>query len=229
MGRGLRAADAGAAPTAWMLAEAEQHYGPFRKTAVVPNGREIPASAPVIERQMQAVIVGRLWDEGKDLALLQEVASPMPLLVAGEASGPDTQSELSGQHITTLGQLSQAEVFDLFRRSSIYVVTSRYEPFGLAPLEAALCGCAIVARDLLSLREVWGDAALYFHDAAELSNLLRTLAQNAELVSAMAKRATERAQQCFRREQMTERYLSLYLATTAARAGHTTLMERHVA
>lgn len=228
VGSGLRGADTVTAPTAWMLAVAEQHYGPFRKTAVVPNGRDIPASASLIERQTQAVTVGRLWDEGKDLALLEEVDFPMPLLVAGEASGPETASKLSGRHVTLLGQLSQAEVFDLFRRSSIYVVTSQYEPFGLAPLEAALCGCALVARDLPSLREVWGDAAIYFRDAAELSQILRTLSLDPELVAAMAQRANEKAQRCFGRKQMTERYLALYQATTAARTG-LSLTERHVA
>jgi len=45
--------------------------------------------------------------------------------------------------------------FDLHRHFT-------YEPFGLAPLEAALSRCAIVANDIPSLREVWGSAAMYF-------------------------------------------------------------------
>ena len=71
--------------------------------------------------------------------------------------------------------LSEDAVFAAFRSSSIYVAASRYEPFGLAALEAALCGCAIVARDIPSLREVWGEAAVYFRDAEGLERLLGAL------------------------------------------------------
>lgn len=50
-----------------------------------------------------------------------------------------------------------------------------YEPFGIAPLEAALCGCTVVANDIASLREVWGDDALYFDGPRSLSMLLHQL------------------------------------------------------
>ena len=33
---------------------------------------------------MQAVTIGRVWDEGKNVRLLEEVDSPMPMLVGGE-------------------------------------------------------------------------------------------------------------------------------------------------
>jgi hypothetical protein len=45
--------------------------------------------------------------------------------------------------------------------ASIYALPARYEPFGLSVLEAALSGCALVLGDVPSLREVWGDAAVY--------------------------------------------------------------------
>ena len=60
------------------------------------------------------------------------------------------------------GELSESEMRELLSRAAIYIATSKYEPFGLAPLEAALSRCAIVANDIPSLREIWGDAALYF-------------------------------------------------------------------
>lgn len=225
--RGLRAASAVAAPTAWMLAQAQQRYGPFHNAGVVPNGRDIPAVPGTFARQRQAVTVGRMWDEAKDLALLEKVSSPMPLLVAGEHLGPDATTYLPAQHLQWLGPLTEADVLDLFRRSSIYVATSRYEPFGLAPLEAALCGCALVARDIASLREVWGDTATYFRDAAELSGILQALHRDEDLVRTMAQRAADRAR-LFTRQQMTERYLDLYRATVRDPSG-SILTEQHVA
>lgn len=224
--RGLRAANAVVAPTEWMLAQAQDHYGPLHNALTIPNGRNVSASPAPPARQKQAVTVGRLWDEGKDLALLDDVTSPMPLVVAGEHTGPDAAHNLGTPRVQWREHLTETDVLDLFRRSSIYVVTSRYEPFGLAPLEAALCGCALVARDIASLREVWGNAAIYFRDAAELSAVLQTLDRDEQLVSTMAQRATQRARR-FGRQPMTERYLDLYRATVAARTG--TLVERHVA
>ena len=226
--RGLRSADIVVAPTACTLAEVQQHYGTCSKTVAIPNGREVQSASAAAPRKKQAVTAGRLWDEAKGLSIFSDVASPMPLLVAGEPTGPDVSSFVPAQHVQWLGQLMEADMLDLFCRSAIYIVTSRYEPFGLAPLEAALCGCALVARDVPSLREVWDDAAIYFRDAAGLSQVLVALHHDEELVRTMAQRAMQRARQRFGRLLMTERYLELYRAAIHARTGNT-LTEQHVA
>ena len=44
--------------------------------------------------------------------------------------------------------------------AAIFARPARYEPFGLAILEAAQAGCALVLGDIPSLRELWADAAL---------------------------------------------------------------------
>jgi glycosyltransferase involved in cell wall biosynthesis len=46
------------------------------------------------------------------------------------------------------------------RRSPVFVSLAIYEPFGLAVLEAALAGCALVLSDTATFRELWGGAAL---------------------------------------------------------------------
>jgi glycosyltransferase involved in cell wall biosynthesis len=56
---------------------------------------------------------------------------------------------------------------------------SRYEPFGLAPLEAAARGCALLLSDVPSFREIWGDAARYCRSAADLRAALLDLAAGA--------------------------------------------------
>ena len=97
----------------------------------------------------------------------------------------------------------------MFRGSAIYLCTSRYEPFGLAPVEAALCGCAVLANDLPSLREVWGDAAMYFSGADSLSEWLWRLSDHAGLLREMQHRAMDRARE-FTAERMAEGYLQLF-------------------
>jgi glycosyltransferase involved in cell wall biosynthesis len=54
-----------------------------------------------------------------------------------------------------------AEIADLYRGARLFLFPSRYEGFGLPPLEAMACGTPVVATSTSSLPEVCGDAALF--------------------------------------------------------------------
>ena len=43
----------------------------------------------------------------------------------------------------------------------MFVSSARYEPFGLAVLEAAAAGCALVLSDIPTFRELWDGAATF--------------------------------------------------------------------
>jgi glycosyltransferase involved in cell wall biosynthesis len=207
--RGLRGADMVVAPTQWMMQELSRSFPLPDMKAVIENGRSVAVTSDC-KPTLQAVTAGRIWDEAKDVSLLKDVKSPFPLLVAG-----DTRHELAGApetlgEVQLLGVLSEEKLLVLFRQSALYICTSRYEPFGLAPLEAALCGCAVLARDIPPLREVWQDAAVYFSDPASLSFLLRQLSNDPQLLQDLRHRSMQRAEQ-FTRERMTENYLRAYL------------------
>jgi glycosyltransferase involved in cell wall biosynthesis len=60
------------------------------------------------------------------------------------------------------GAVGAAELVALYRRASALVFPSRYEGFGLPPLEAMACGCPVACSLAASLPEVCGDAARYF-------------------------------------------------------------------
>jgi glycosyltransferase involved in cell wall biosynthesis len=60
------------------------------------------------------------------------------------------------------GLVSRAELVDLFRRASCLAFPSRYEGFGLPPLEAMASGCPVAAARAGSLPEICGDAAVLF-------------------------------------------------------------------
>jgi glycosyltransferase involved in cell wall biosynthesis len=147
-----------------------------------------------------------MWDPAKNLALLIKVHAPFPILIAGDDGGAAPAMPAG---TSMLGLLPEVDLLALFRESAIYLCTSRYEPFGLAPLEAALCGCAVLANDLPSLREVWGDAALYFQDAWSLSGLLSQLGRDPEQLAAAQRRSRLRAQ-TFSAACMADQYLALY-------------------
>ncbi len=206
---GIDCADATVAPTAWMRKALLEHFEVASPFHVIANGRTAPSGTFQRRRAVRAVSVGRLWDKGKGLDILNQARLPMPLLLAGENSFEDATSGMSQPGIQTLGRLDEKSLFDLFCTSSVYLATSVYEPFGLAPLEAALCGCAIVARDITTFREVWGDAALYFEDATELQDLFCRLMDNPRELRRLRAAARERAQQ-FTAQSMADAYTSLY-------------------
>jgi len=206
---GLDHADAVVAPTHWMRDAIGRNFRLPRERRVIPNGRKLPPIDMGSKCRLQAVTAGRLWDEAKNLRLLGSVDSPMPLLIAGETEYESVRLELHSDETKALGALNENELLEVFRGSAIYLCTSRYEPFGLAPVEAALCGCAMLVNDLPSLREVWGDAAMYFSGADSLSEWLWRLSDHAGLLREMQHRAMDQARE-FTAERMAEGYLQLF-------------------
>jgi glycosyltransferase involved in cell wall biosynthesis len=208
IGNGLAGAQAIVAPTRWMLEALNKSFDLPGDCRVIANGRSIsPASQKL--RKLQAITAGRLWDEAKNIALLGEVSSPIPLLVAGDSSCDGAGAPSALGIVRMLGPLAEDDLLTMFQESELYICTSRYEPFGLAPLEAALCGCAILANDIPSLREVWQDGALYFNDAASLSELLHQLHGDRKQLAKEKARSLVQAQ-VYSREQMTSSYLTLF-------------------
>jgi glycosyltransferase involved in cell wall biosynthesis len=184
---GLALADLVVAPTRTMLDELERLYAPPGLTAAIPNGRRPPAVRG--RKEPLVLAAGRLWDEAKNVAALDRVAPRLrwPVVVAGEGPAP--------VNAHGLGHLRRDELDSWLSRASIFALPARYEPFGLAALEAAGAGAALVLGDIPSLREVWGDAALYVDpdDDDELAAALTRLADEPELRTGMAERAVARA------------------------------------
>jgi glycosyltransferase involved in cell wall biosynthesis len=112
--------------------------------------------------------------------------------------GQGRQSGREGAHgqrggLRLLGVLSAEQMAERLATAAVYAHPARYEPFGLAPLEAALAGCALVLGDLPSLRETWGDAAVYApaQDHGALRAALLGLIDDPDLREEMARRARE--------------------------------------
>ena len=211
--RGLRAAAGVVAPTASMLRALEQHYGPLPPAHVVWNGRRA-ALFPPCPKEPFVLSAGRLWDEAKNVGALARAAAglPWPVCVAGEARGPDGETAAFA-NVQSLGVLSPAVLGGWLGRAAIYALPARYEPFGLSALEAGLAGCALVLGDIPSLREVWGDAALFVppDDADALRRALQSLMDDAPRRQDLAARARARAL-TYTPERMADGYLAAYAA-----------------
>ena len=216
--RGLLACDALAAPTASFAAATARAYEvptPF----VVQNGRRSGAR-PNTLREPLVFTSGRLWDEGKNVRVLDQAAGLIasPAYAAGPLASP-SGGELDLAHLTALGRLSAAEIDNWLSRASIYASSALYEPFGLGVLEAAQAGCALVLSDIPTFRELWDGAALLVDPAdprayaAAFDRLLRDEAQ-ARRLGALAKTRARR----FTVEAMTRGVLDIYAHLAGALA-----------
>lgn len=209
--RGLLAARVVAAPSWAMLDALSRHYGEPRRGVVIANGRR-PALFSASSKGAFILCAGRIWDEAKNLGALESVAKDLdwPICVAGENRHPDGGGKKC-ENVCHLGPLSPKTLAGWFARASIYALPARYEPFGLTALEAALSGCALVLGDIPSLREIWGDAALFVNpdSTAELKNVLIALIKDAPFRKAMAARAAARAVS-FTPERMAAGYVEIY-------------------
>lgn len=208
---GLCAADLVVAPSQAMLDCLENHYGALANTAVIYNARRAPEPQPN-EKEEIVLCAGRLWDDAKNIRALAEVAHllPWPVCVAGDARHPNgTVSRFD--NVRSLGRLGLQEVTRWYGRAGVYALPARYEPFGLSALEAANAGCALVLGDIPSLREIWGDAALFVapDDRESLARTLLAVIRDRELRAEFAGRATARARE-FTPERMVNGYLAAY-------------------
>ncbi|HWR17834.1 MAG TPA: glycosyltransferase family 4 protein [Terriglobales bacterium] len=214
--RGLDGADTVVAPSKWMLGQINELYGTRKSGTVIYNGRNPGLFNPHVGKDDLVIAVGRLWDKAKQVSLLMDASHKVPVWIAGEEQHPDSafrsDQKLRARGVRFCGKQSEAQLRQLFSRASIYAATSRYEPFGLAPLEAALSRCAIVANDIPTFHELWGETALYFqhNDARDLARKLERLQNDPELRMTYANLAYGRARQRFTAERMVDDYMNLY-------------------
>ena len=159
--RGLARADRVLAPSHAHARALRQAYGPITRITVVHNAMFDKGSAED-DRERVILAAGRWWDDAKNLAALDRAAArcAWPIMIAGPMAGPDGSTRAAG-NVVALGALDHAALRRRMARAAIFTSASVYEPFGLAVLEAASHGCALVLSDIPSFRELWRDAAIF--------------------------------------------------------------------
>lgn len=196
MARGLGVCNRVIAPSAAYAATVRALYRLKQTPAVVWNGRSWPP-----ERQAQALAprvltAGRLWDPVKDSLLLDAVAARLdvPFDAAGPTVGPQGQGFVLSD-LNLLGDLSPADLRQQLSARPVFVSASRFEPFGLAVLEAAASGCALVLSDIPTFRELWDGAALFAPVGCdvEYAGLINDLIGNPQLRLNLGEAARSRA------------------------------------
>lgn len=220
--RGLEGATSVIAPSQWMLSALKTLYSAPRFSSVIYPGRTPSHFNPHMSKERTAISCGRIWDFGKNSALLAQFESPMPLYLVGPDAAPEDPSNQiifpPRQRLHVKGKQTDKQLRMLFAKSAVYVATSQYEPFGMSAVEAALSRCAIVASDIPTHREIWGEAACYFrnNDADALRAVLADLSADRDLCATYGKLAYDHARARYTSARMVKDYLHLYQAIAPA-------------
>jgi glycosyltransferase involved in cell wall biosynthesis len=182
---------------------------PGRIGVVHEGGEHIlrdPADSAVLARHgllpgRFALVVGTRAAH-KGLGGLAEVqallaARGLVLAVAG-ASDPmvfRNAGDPAGQAVVPLGRVTDAELRALYEAALCLIFPSRYEGFGLPPLEAMACGCPVIAAAAAAVPEVCGDAALWFDNGGprRLPDALARLLNEAGLAASLRVHGRARA------------------------------------
>ena len=138
---------------------------------------------------------------GEELLPIPHPPSPIPsLVIAGQWDPRYPQARAAaerlglGDAVRFLPGVPEADLPALYSGAEIFAFPSRYEGFGLPPLEALACGAPVLCCDTSSLPEVVGAAALRVAPtpdalAAGLARLLADHALRAELRAVGPRRA----------------------------------------
>ena len=221
MAAGLKRAEAVVTTSRWMEEMLRVAYGDDFDGHIIPPGRNPIYFNPFVAKEESVLAIGRLWDSGKQVALLTQHTHGLPVCIVG-ADNPipappvpiraDVRVSTGEHEISVKGAQTESQLRSLYSKSTIFAATSRYEPTGLASIEAAFSRCALVANDTEVYRELWGDAALYFerNNADSLSEVLSQLDEDRELTRLYGTRAYNRARERFTARRMVDDYLRLY-------------------
>ncbi len=113
--------------------------------------------------------------------------------------------------INFTGFVSDEELVALYKSAELFVMPSYEEGFGIPLLEAMASSCAVVSSNAGSLREVGGDACLYFDpgDKGDMVNKIDKVLNNESLRKEMIRKGQKRVKQ-FSWEKLAKQTLEVY-------------------
>lgn len=131
-------------------------------------------------------------------------------------SGVKADSLLSDARVRFAGQVSRAELDDIYRNADVVLMPSRYESFGLVAIEAMAAGATVIAMAAGGLKEVVLDGKTGFlvepneSAAAQIAQKLLLLASDPELLLNMKANARRDYLDRFTVEKMVQQAEGIY-------------------
>jgi glycosyltransferase involved in cell wall biosynthesis len=196
IGRSLQMAARIAAVSQAVAEEAVRWFGVSRRRIeIVPNGVD-GFFSPDGDEEDYVLFVGTIEPrKGLDdlLAVWDSLPSPRPrLILCGDAGWGDVRLPRDAE---VTGYVGRERLRELYRHARAFVYPSRYEGFGIPPLEAMACGAAVIATRTGAIAEYADGAALLIDpgDRAALRDALIRLLRDLPFRHELRVRGSERA------------------------------------
>lgn len=131
------------------------------------SDRFAPPSAPAT-RQRGLLSVSRLTPQKNHAAVIRAAARfapPLEVRIVGSGPEHDGLARLARDlrvPCAIESTLSEADMVAAYRSAEVVVCPSRFEGFGLTPMEAIACGVPVVVSDIPPHREFLGESPRYF-------------------------------------------------------------------
>ncbi len=170
----------------------------------VPQLKELEAQTGTSDQPWTLAVAGKAHSTNPAMY-------PDPQEAARRAGfGPGSPDE---GRIRFLGRVDEADKAPLYQTSEMFVFPSRYEGFGLDPLDALACGVPTICSKASSLPELMGQAAVLVgpDDRDEWTRAIVALAADAARRRELAEAGPEQARR-FSWDKTAERTLQLYHA-----------------
>jgi glycosyltransferase involved in cell wall biosynthesis len=227
----------GAANAAHVITDSEVSAGeivkylgfPRERLHVVPLAAGHPVGRGGVDGPTENLVLAsgqrrphKNWDRLiRALALVEEDVRPRLVITGGRGEDPlaPVVAETGmADWVELRGWVDDDELSDLRARARAMAFPTLAEGFGLPVLEAMVEGLPVLASDLPVLREVGGDAAVWFDplDLESIAGALRLAATRPDELSALATAGLERSR-LFSWERVARETLDVFHRALAAR------------
>ncbi len=122
------------------------------------------------------------------------------------------KKEFAQKDIIYTGYVTDEELASLYKGASVFVMPSYEEGFGIPLLEAMALGCPVVSSNAGSLKEVGGNAAIYFDpkDIGDMVEKIDLILNSEKLRKDLIEKGKERVK-LFSWEKLAKQTLEVYL------------------
>lgn len=196
------------------------------KLVTIHNGVEIPEGEILPKESVSSIIfIGRLCYQKSPIILIKSLLClPKDLLkkikVKIVGDGPDLhllkkfviENGLS-ENVSLLGRLSRKDIFELLKKSDLFVLVSKYEGFPRSILEAMSFGLPIIASNVSGIPEsVTSDIGFLLdkNTKEELAEKIQFLSTHPEVFKDMSINAKKNSKELFDIKIMCEKTTKIY-------------------
>ncbi|HEX2965769.1 MAG TPA: glycosyltransferase family 1 protein [Syntrophorhabdaceae bacterium] len=221
-----------AAPDTFRPCESPDRIQEVKRKLNIPcNARYVLSVATFEPRKNLDVIVKsfrKVLSSGQISDLFLVLAGPIGWKCEEVLDMVHDSSHVSGRIIAP-GYVSDEDLRILYSDALVFVYPSRYEGFGLPPLEAMQCGAPVITSNTSSMPEVVSDAAIMVDpfDITTIANSILTFYHDNGLRAEMSRKSLDRARH-FSWNNTVEKTIDAYKAALSVKYKRDNMLDAEV-